>query len=210
MRGLIEEADHYLSTLPGPGVAEVRAGLNLWRHGPVSLRPRAHPVIADHLGDALAALSHTHPAFAQAIGAAAPYLTWHPYDSYPIDQIGAAFATGQAYASLIGEDAAIPARDYDLGLFLIAPHLLYRDHHHAAPELYAPLTGPHGWRFGPGKPLVIQPAHQPVWNAPFRPHLTKVGPVPFLALFGWTADVTRPAVVIPAPDWPALEALRLA
>jgi hypothetical protein len=208
-RRLIEEADRYLATLPGPGVAEVRSKLNQWRGGPVTLRPRANPVIAAHLGDALAALAETHLALAQAIAAAAPYLTWHPYDSYPIDQIGEAFANGQAYASLIGVDATIPARDYDLGIFLIAPHLLYRDHHHAAPELYAPLTGPHGWRFGPETPLIVKPAHMPVWNDPHRPHMTKVGPIPFLALFGWTADVTEAAVVIPASDWAELEALRL-
>ena len=213
-RRLIEEADRYLATLPGPpsckaGVAEVRAALNRWRAGPVTLKPRPNGVIAAHLGDALAPLTETHLALAQAIAAAAPYLCWKPYDRYPVADIGAAFAQGHAYASLIGEDATIPARDFDLGIFLIAPHLLYRDHHHAAPELYAPLTGPHGWRFGPRTPLVIKPAHVPVWNDPHSPHLTKVGPVPFLALFGWTADVTQTAVVIPATDWPALEALRL-
>ncbi len=208
-RRLIEESDRYLATLTGPGVAEVRARLNLWRGGPVTLRPCGNAVIAAHLGDALAALAVTHLALAQAIAAAAPYLTWHPYDSYPIAEIGAAFADGQAYASLIGEDATIPAKDYDLGIFLIAPHLLYRDHHHAAPELYAPLTGPHGWRFGPGTPLIVKPAHMPVWNDPHRPHMTKVGAVPFLALFGWTADVRQAAVVIPAGDWAELEALRL-
>lgn len=207
---LIEEADRYLATLPGPGVAEVRAALNLWRGGPVSLTPQSHPVVAAHLGDALAPLAATHLALAQAIAGAAPYLTWQPYDRYPPAEIGAAFAQGQAYASLIGEEANIPATGYDLGIFLIAPHLLYRDHHHAAPELYAPLTGPHGWRFGPGTPLIVKPAHDPVWNDPHRPHLTKVGPTPFLALFGWTRDVREAAEVIPADDWPALDALRLA
>lgn len=208
-RRLIAEADLYLATLPGPGVAEVRAALNRWRAGPVTLRTRANAVVAAHLGDALAPLTETHLALAQAIAGAAPYLTWKPYDSYPIADIGEAFAQGHAFASLIGEDATIPVRDFDLGIFLIAPHLLYRDHHHAAPELYAPLTGPHGWRFGTQTPLIVKPAHTPVWNEPHRPHLTKVGPVPFLALFGWTADVTMPAKVIPAPDWPSLEALRL-
>ncbi len=61
----------------------------------------------------------------------------------------------------------------------------------------------------PDRPLVVKPAHRPVWNEPFRPHLTKVGPVPFLALFGWTRDVNDPARVLPATDWPSLEALRL-
>ncbi len=208
-RRLIEECDRYLSGLHGPGVAEVRAKLNQWRAGPVTLAPRPNPVIAAHLGDALAALVATHPSLAQTIAQAAPHLTWKPYDFYPVAEIGEAFAQGHAFASLIGENATIAARDCDFGIFLIAPHLLYRDHHHAAPELYAPLTGPHGWRFGPQTPLNVKPAHVPVWNAPNRPHATKVGPTPFLALYGWTAHVTETAVVIPADDWPKLEALRL-
>jgi hypothetical protein len=48
---------------------------------------------------------------------------------------------------------------------------------------------------------VIKPAHVPVWNPPNQPHMTKVGSVPFLCLFGWTRDVSEPAQVIPADDW---------
>jgi len=147
------------------------------------------------------------PALAHAIDNAAPFLNWITYDSYPPTEIGKAFATNHCFASIMGEDTTMPAQDFDL--FLIAPHILYRDHNHAAPDLYAPLTGPHGWRFGAGRPLIVKPAHDPVWNDRFRPHLTKVGPTPFLALFGWTRDVQTAAQVIPAPDWPALKALRL-
>ncbi len=207
---LIDEADHYIAALPGPGVAEVRAGLNRWRGGPVTLAPRSNPVVAAHLADALAPLAATHLALAQAIAAASPYLNWTAYLGYPEDEIGQAFTTGHAYASLIGEAANIAAEGYDFGIFLIAPHILYRDHHHAAPELYVPLTGPHGWRFGPKTPLIIKPAHQTVWNEAHRPHMTKVGATPFLALFGWTRDVTQTAQVIPADDWPELEAWHLA
>ena len=206
---LIDAADRYIAALPGRGVAEVRAGLNLWRGGEVHVTPKANAVVNQHLAAALAPLRATHLALAQSIEAAAPYLTWITYDGYPPDEIGADFAQGHAYASLFGEAGNIVARDYDLGLFLIAPHVLYRDHHHAAPELYAPLTGPHGWRFGPQTPLIVKRAHHPVWNDAHRPHMTKVGPTPFLALFGWISDVTQVAQVIPAPDWPALEALRL-
>jgi hypothetical protein len=71
------------------------------------------------------------------------------YDRYPRAEIGARFLQGMPLPRSWGR-APFAARDFDLGLFLIAPHVLYRDHHHAAPELYAPLTGPHGWRFGPG------------------------------------------------------------
>jgi len=210
LRTLVDEADIYLSTLPGPGVPEVRAGIARAREGAVSLpQGGTNPTVAAHLAPALEELRSTHPALAQAIAAAAPHLDWITYDAYPRDQIGAAFAEGHAFASLIGGGAPIAAEDFDLGLFLIAPHVLYRDHNHAAPELYAPLTGPHGWRFGPGEPLVVKPAHQPVWNDPFRPHATKVGPLPFLCLFGWTRDVNETARVLPAADWPELEALRL-
>ena len=206
---LIDEADRYIATLPGRGVAEVRAGLNQWRSGDLRVTPQANAVVSQHLSAALAPLRETHLALAQAIEGAAAHLKWITYDGYPLDEIGTGFARGHAYASLIGEAGNIKARDYDLGIFLIAPHVLYRDHHHAAPELYAPLTGPHGWRFGPQTPLIIKPAHHPVWNDAHRPHMTKVGPTPFLALFGWIRDVAQVAQVIPAPDWPALEALRL-
>ena len=206
---LLNEVDRYLATLPGPGVAEVRTGLNTARKVPVCPQT-AHlpPVLTTHLPAALAALEGDRPALALALAAASPHLHWITYDLYG-PEIGEDFAQGHAYTSLIGECAPIMARDFDLGIFLISPHVLYRDHRHAAPELYAPLTGPHGWRFGPDRPLVIKPAHHPVWNTPNQPHLTKVGPTPFLAIFGWTNDVQSPAVVIPASDWPELEALRL-
>ncbi len=205
---LLTEADLYLATLPGPGVAEVRAGLNRWRSGSVRAGGGAHPVLSAHLPEALEELQATHPDLARAIGGAAPYLDWTAYNRYG-PEIGAGFAGGHCFASILGEDGAVAAPGSDFGLFLVAPHILYRDHCHPAPELYAPLTGPNGWRFGVDAPLVIKTAHQPVWNDPMRPHLTKVGPVPFLAFFGWTADVQAPARVIPAADWPELEALRL-
>ncbi|MFZ1471243.1 MAG: dimethylsulfonioproprionate lyase family protein [Paracoccaceae bacterium] len=210
IRALVAEADRYLSRLPGPGVAEARAGLARWQGGPVTpANPAANAVLAAHLDPALQALAADHPGLAAAIAAAAPHLRWIPYDGYPPDQIGEGFAKGHAYAPLVGDSAAIPAQDYDLGLLVIAPHVLYRDHARAAPELYAPLTGPHGWRFGPDRPLSIKPAHQPVWNPPDQPHLTKVGPVPFLCLLCRARDVQAPAHVIAASDWPQLEALRL-
>jgi hypothetical protein len=157
LRTLVDEADRYLATLPGPGVAEVRAGVAEWREGPVTPAgaTTASPVVSAHLPAALALLGRDRPALALAIAEAAPALDWVSYDRYPPAAIGAAFATGNAYARIIGDGAAIPARDFDLGLFLIAPHVLYRDHHHPAPELYAPLTGPHGWRFAPGAPLLV-------------------------------------------------------
>jgi Dimethlysulfonioproprionate lyase len=209
LAALVAEADRYLARLPGDGPVEVRQGIARWT-GPIRPQPGpSNPVVDAHLGVALASLAATHPALAGCIGDAVRHLTWVTYDLYPRAEIGEDFANGHAFASIIGGTGPMAAPDFDLGLFLIAPNVLYRDHCHRAPELYAPLTGPHGWRFGPDLPLTIKPAHQPVWNPPDQPHLTKVGRVPFLCLFGWTRDVNEPARVIQANDWPALEALRL-
>lgn len=208
---LAEEAGRYIAMLDGPGVAEVRTGLAHWAKGPPQNRtsPSAHPVVDRWLGPALVPLGATHPALSAAIGMAAGHLCWTAFDGYPAAAIGSGFSQGHAYAPLIGDRGVFPAEDWEFGLFLIAPHVLYRDHHHPAPELYAPLTGPHGWRFGPGRPLGLKPAHSPVWNDPMVAHLTKVGPVPFLCFYCWTGQVSGGARVVPADDWAALEDLRL-
>ncbi len=212
IRLLVEEVERYFAGMNTPGIAEVRAGLSRWQSAPVTpARSPANAVIEKWLPFALDQLGKTHPALARAISLANPHLHWLTFDGYPVEEVGAEFATGHAYASIFGEEAGanIPAVDWDMGLFLIPPDVLYRDHKHQAPELYAPLTGPHGWRFGADRPLTILPAHKPVWNDAFVPHLTKVGPVPFLCLYCWTKDVHAGAEIVPASDWDALENLRL-
>ncbi|MBM3616665.1 MAG: hypothetical protein FJX28_14965 [Alphaproteobacteria bacterium] len=206
---LYAAARAYLLTLNHPGAEEVRAGLPADPGAEQAVAHGRNAVVDRWLGPALEAVAADKPDLATAIAGAAAGLDWVTYDAYPRDRIGAAFAAGHAFASILGEAAPFAARDFELGLFLIAPGVLYRDHHHPAPELYAPLTGPHGWRFGPGRPVVTKPAHQPIWNPPHQPHLTLVGPVPFLSLFVWTRDVNDPAHVIDADDWARLEGMRL-
>jgi hypothetical protein len=209
VRALYLAARDYLLTLDHPGATEVRAALPA-NPGPERRMPACKtPIIDQWLDPALQAMDDARRPLANAIRDAAGHLEWAPYTGYPLAEIGPGFPAGHAAASILGGDAPFAARDVDLGLFLIAPHVLYRDHYHPAPELYAPLTGPHGWRFGPGRPLTLKPAHQPVWNPPLQPHLTKVGAVPFLCLFVWTRDVNELAHVIPADDWPELERLTL-
>ena len=52
------------------------------------------------------------------------------------------------------------------------------------------------------KPFEYERLHHAVQRA----HATLVGDQPFLAIFGWTRDVTAPASVVAAPDWAAIEA----
>ena len=86
----------------------------------------------------------------------------------------------------------------------MAPRTFYRDHCHPAPELYAPLTGPHQWRFDRG-PWTSRPAHQPVWNEPLAVHATLSGDAPFLCVYIWTREIGAPAVLVEAPDWADIE-----
>ncbi|MFN4140434.1 dimethylsulfonioproprionate lyase family protein [Aestuariivirga sp.] len=210
VRALVDAADAYCGSLAGPGIAEVRQGLARFKDGTYTPAPgRANAVVAEHMPTALQELAKSEAPLAGLLAAATPHLDWITYDLYDIEMIGEGFAASHAYCSIIGDNGSIRGADFDFGLFLIAPHVLYRDHRHAAPELYAPLTGPHGWRFRPGTPLILKHAHDPVWNEPFQPHLTKVGSSPFLCLFCWTRDTDKPAEVLPAPDWAELEALKL-
>ena len=205
LHALYATARAYLIALDHAGAAEVRAGLPEDPGDEHTVRPQGNAVVERWLPDALAAIGPTYSHLVAAIGAAAGALNWITYDAYPPDKIGPFFRRGHAFASILGEASPFAASDFELGLFLIAPGIVYRDHHHAAPELYAPLTGPHSWRFGSGRPLITKPAHSPVWNPARQPHLTRVGAVPFLCLFVWTRDVNQPAQVIDADDWAILE-----
>ncbi len=205
IRILIVEIDRYLAPMGGPGIAEVRDGLARWGRGPVNpLAARPDPSCGS-LDAAIAAID-ARPELRRAIDRSAPHLRWVTYDAYPPGEIGPRFPRAHAFCSLIGETGFVPAEDYELGLFLIAPHTLYRDHNHPAPELYAPLTGPHRWRFGTDGAWVEKRAHEPVWNEPWQAHATAVGVAPFLCIFCWTRDVNLPAKVVPAADWNMIEA----
>lgn len=202
---LFAAACEYLGSLSHPGASDVRACLGRCVAAEQLPAPRSHPVAGRWLAPALAEAARLEPQLAQAIEAAAPQLAWESYDPYPRAEIGDSFADGHAFASIAGGNAPFTVEDVEVGLFLIAPHVLYPDHCHRAPELYAPLTGPHGWRFRPGRPVIAKPAGEPVWNPPLQPHLTLVGDVPFLCLFVWTRDVNEAARVMPSGDWAGLK-----
>lgn len=207
IRMLIAALDGYLSRFDGPGIADVRAGISRFRDGPVRDKEPNRIKAVDHVETALDWMAaHGEEPLAGAIRAAMPYLDWRAYDPYPRAVIGETYATNHCATILIGEHGLIPAEDFDLGLFGFGANILYRDHKHAAPELYAPFTGPNGWRFTPGDPLDWRPAHQPVWNEAWAPHAFRSGDIPFLCVYGWTKDVNVTAEMILSGDWAALEA----
>ena len=103
IRAFVDAADDYLARHPGPGVADVRAGLaasRAQRFEPHAARASA--VVEAHLEPALASLCAGESQLAARIEAIAPHLEWISYDAYPREQIGDAFAEGHAFASVIG------------------------------------------------------------------------------------------------------------
>jgi hypothetical protein len=204
IRQLILDIDGHLGGLADVHVRQVKDQLSKFSLGPIRvLSPDPEPRCG-YLDEALSALAGSE-ALGQALALARPHLVWITYDSYPPSDIGPFFRLSHAFAPLIGKGGHIHADDWELGLFLMAPRLLYRDHHHLAPELYLPLTGPHRWRFGPHQRWQNLAANVPVWNEPWAPHATLTGEVPFLALYVWTRDVDEPAKVVHADDWKEFE-----
>ncbi|WP_374371058.1 dimethylsulfonioproprionate lyase family protein [Dongia sp.] len=208
---LTETIDRHLAQLPAmsPGIADVRAALGAFR-GKIGARgaaPRRTIPACGHLEQALTLTrQQSGAALGAAIAAALPELDWISYDAYPAAEIGAYFPKQHAFASLASLYDPAYALDFDLGLLLIAPHTLYRDHRHKAAELYLPLTGPTRWRFGIDAPWEIRQTGEPVWNPPQQLHATLVDDVPLLCLYAWTKDVHEAAQVVPAPDWAGIEA----
>lgn len=205
---LWHEIDRFLATLDSThaGVTKVRArmaGVRDERRR--SLQRPANLPLCGGLDDALAAIEIDHAVpLAQALRGAD--LHWESYRGYASDTIGPHFPKAHAYASLMAGADPDWTCDFDLGFFLIMPGTLYRDHHHPAPELYVPLTGPSRWRFGAGKEWTEKPAGAVVWNPPNQVHATLVGAVPFLCLYAWTEQVHVPAQVDFSEDWTVLEA----
>lgn len=198
----IDEADRYLGTLSGPGVAEVRAGIKAHRAALLPGASQTKGVVETHLALALQTLQGTHPSLANALALVSSYLRWRANDRVSDGLDDASFPQGHAAALLIGQGPPIQADTFQFGLLLIAPNVVYRDQIAPAPQFYAPLTGPHGWGFAQGGPLTIKVAHQPIWIPPLQPHVVNTGSQPLLCLYGRTRDSLQSAHRVFAPARP--------
>ncbi len=143
-----------------------------------------------------------------ALVLARDHLHWKVDDGgfYPKGaDVGDGYRSGNMHTLLIGpQNSIVTADDLLLGIFLLAPNTLYRDHKHLAPEIYVPMTGPSGWRFERGDWVDYDAGHA-IYNAPNVTHATRVYDTPFLSLFAWTRDVDAPCQVVHADDWPETE-----
>src|SRR5262249_3356270 len=112
--------------------------------------------------------------------------------------LGTGYMDNYAYAELIGPNGFFPGDDFLMGLLLLGPGVHYRDHHHAAPELYWLLTGPSEWRGGAGE-FEMRDAGSMIWHKSRIVHATRTGATPLLAVWAWTRDVNEPARLTDVP-----------
>jgi hypothetical protein len=123
----------------------------------------------------------------------------------PGADLGEGYTKCNLHTLLIGPDACgLHHPDFRLGIFMLGPRTLYRDHQHDAPELYLSLSEKSGWRFGT-RDWQDYPAGSLIWNAAGDPHATRVYEQPFLSVFAWLENVYSPCNVVHFDDWAEIE-----
>jgi len=119
--------------------------------------------------------------------------------------LGEGYKKCNLHTLLIGPDACGHHHpDFSLGIFMLGPRTLYRDHNHDAPELYLNLSEKSGWRFGTHEWKDF-PAGSFIWNAAGEAHATRVYDQPFISVFVWLENVNSHCNVIHFDDWTEVE-----
>ncbi|MCK0104191.1 dimethylsulfonioproprionate lyase family protein [Pseudohalocynthiibacter sp. F2068] len=123
----------------------------------------------------------------------------------PGADLGEGYTKCNLHTLLIGPDACgYHHPDFSLGIFMLGPRTLYRDHDHDAPELYLNLSEKSGWRFKSGE-WQDYPAGSLIWNEAGEPHATRVYDQPFISVFVWLENVNSRCNVIHFDDWAEIE-----
>ncbi len=145
---------------------------------------------------------------AHCLKAAKDDLVWREDNAQfypPGADLGEGYTKCNLHTLLIGPDACGHHHpDFNLGIFMLGPRTLYRDHNHDAPELYLNLSEKSGWRFGT-RDWQDYPAGSLIWNAAGEPHATRVYDRPFISIFVWLENVNSPCNVIHFDDWAEIE-----
>lgn len=148
------------------------------------------PNAAPHHGELTAALAEMEAAggplarIARSVDEGAGELSWRVDDGryYRKDApVGDGYRRGNMH-TVLGTRG-----DASAGLFLLRPDVDYRDHRHAAPELYVNLAGRPSWRFDGGVWAEMSPSSI-VWNDAGSVHATRSGATPWLSFWCWTSD----------------------
>ena len=195
------------------GVTEVLTCLNQYLDNShtalaeIPILPDERATLLDH---SIASISNPAlQSIAEQIRLARNRLTWRVDCGlfYPKEvDVGQGYRDGNMHSELIGPNGCVfRDDDFSLGLFMLAPKTLYRDHSHAAPELYFNLTGPCGWRFDKGCWHDFASGSL-VWNPEGLAHAMRTYDRPLLSFYSWTRNANSLCRVVPADDWQEIEA----
>ena len=149
-------------------------------------KPSAHPpTVTAYLPDLLRGIV-TSP-LADLVGPLAQQLDWYQiFDhGYAPDSLSNGLMAGQ----LIGGRGLLRSQDYYFGLFLVAPHVTYPLHQHAALEIYCVLSGEVFIRHGRKTPAMHITAGGHSVTPPHQVHELRTGDAPCLMAYGWTGDL---------------------
>jgi dimethylpropiothetin dethiomethylase len=129
---------------------------------------------------------------AAALAAIEDALRWWQNPNYAKDTAPGGAMADYAACELIGPRGFFAGDDFLLGLIIIGPERIYRDHLHRAPELYWLLSGPTDWSHSHG-PFQAHEAGDTLWHPPNLVHATRTLHAPLLAVWAWTRDVAEHA-----------------
>jgi hypothetical protein len=108
----------------------------------------------------------------------------HWGQTYTQADFGRDFIDNYGWLELFGTRGHFVDEETAAGFLILGPHLHYPDHHHAAEEIYVPLTGATTWRKGDGA-FVEYAAGTIIHHPSNMNHAMKTGPAPLLALYLW-------------------------
>ena len=144
------------------------------------------PTVTAHLPGLLEDMPATP--LAEALGPFMDGLEW--YQIFEGSEIPPSLASGLMAAQLIGGRGALFSRELLFGMFLLAPHVTYPLHQHAALEIYCVLSGAVAIRHGRAKPARhIGPGEHSI-TPPHQVHELRTGEAPCLITYAWTGDMT--------------------
>jgi hypothetical protein len=149
-----------------------------------------------HLPETVAAVLTLDSGFAALLAEIEDQLAWQQNANYSDAAMNCqGYMDNYAYAELVGPTGLWPGDDFRMGLLILGPRLHYRDHSHAAPELYWLLTGPSEWRTSAAD-FTSREQDATIWHPAHMVHGTRTGASPLLALYIWTSDVEQPARLV--------------
>ena len=125
---------------------------------------------------------------------------------YPADSdVGEGYRQCNLHSVLIGPDGCgYRHPNFSMGIFMLGPRTLYRDHNHPAPELYLNLSEKSGWRLGANEWRDYK-AGSVIWIPSGANHATRVYDQPFISIWCWLEKVNSICKLVHFDDWAEIE-----